>query len=97
MTANDIYAVAGAGTAIEGGNAGAANSGDLDLPSTVAVDAAGDIFVADASNNRVQEIAATTGTQWGISMTAGDIYTMAGSAWGIAGNPAIADRPPRPC
>ena len=86
MAANDIYAVAGAGTAIEGGNAGAANSGDLDLPSTVAVDAAGDIFVADASDNRVQEVAATTGTQWGISMTAGDVYTVAGSAWGIAGN-----------
>jgi len=37
------------------------------------------IYIADTSNNRVQEVAATTHSQWGISMTAGDVYTIAGS------------------
>jgi RHS repeat-associated protein len=86
MTANDIYAVAGAGNEVEGGNGGPATSGDLYDPSSVVVDSAGDIYIADAENNRVQEVAATTGTQWGISMTAGDVYTVAGSAWGNVGS-----------
>ena len=49
------------------------------------LDTSGDIYVADGSNNRVQEIAATTHSQWGQSMTAGDIYTIAGSSSGIVG------------
>ena len=86
MTANDIYVVAGAGTPTEAGNGGVATSGGLAGPSSVAVDPAGDIYIADASDNRVQEVAATTGTQWGISMTAGDVYTVAGNAWGLSGD-----------
>jgi RHS repeat-associated protein len=86
MTANDLYVVAGAGTPTEAGNGGVATSGGLADPSSVAVDPAGDIYIADASDNRVQEVAATTGTQWGISMTAGDVYTVAGNAWGLSGD-----------
>ena len=39
-------------------------------------------------------MAATTGTQWGISMTAGDIYTVAGNP-APRGTPATAGQPPR--
>src|SRR6185437_1339168 len=45
----------------------------------------GDVFIADAKNNRVQEVPAANGTQWATSMTAADIYTVAGSAAGTKG------------
>ena len=71
MTAGDIYTVAGTGTAGYSGDGGAATSARLDLPTGVAVDAGGDLYIADQDNNRVQEVAATTHTQWGQSMTRG--------------------------
>ena len=55
-------------------------------PPRVAVDSSGDLYIADPGNNRIQETAATTGTQWGQSMTAGDIYTVAGSSSGSSGH-----------
>jgi len=39
----------------------AATSADLYLPTSVAVDGAGDIFIADSSHNRVREVVASTG------------------------------------
>ncbi len=44
----------------------------------MAVDAAGNLVIADTANNRVRVVAATTGTFYGQAMTAGDIYTIAG-------------------
>ena len=38
-------------------------------PIGVALDSAGDLYIADTNNNRIQEVAATTHTQWGQSMT----------------------------
>jgi hypothetical protein len=88
MTAGDIYTVAGTATTGGGdaGNGGPAASALLDLPSGVGVDAAGDLFIADAGNNRIQEVPASTGTQRGMKMTAGDIYTVAGNAAGAIGD-----------
>ena len=57
----------------------------MKTPSAVVADASGNLYVADKANNRVQEIAATTHTQWGISMIAGDIYTIVGSSAGTSG------------
>ena len=85
MTAGDIYTVAGTGTAGHSGDGGAATAAHLDLPTGVALDPAGDLYIADQYNNRAQEVAAATGTQRGQSMTAGDIYTVAGSASGADG------------
>ena len=86
MTAGDIYRVAGTcGTAGSSGDGGAATSALLDDPQELAMDANGDIYIADTTNNRVQELAATTHSQWGQSMTAGDIYTIAGSSTGASG------------
>jgi RHS repeat-associated protein len=84
MTANDMYTITGAaqGTSGDGGPASAA---DLYNPAGLTADSSGDVIIADAGNNRIQEIAKATGTQWGKSMTAGDIYTIAGSATGTAG------------
>ena len=88
MTANDIYTVAGSATGSSGlsGDGGAATSALLSSPSGLALDPAGDLYIADAANNRVQEIAAATGNQWGVAMTANDVYTVAGSSSGSAGH-----------
>ena len=86
MTADDIYAVAGAGPTGLAGDGGAAGGAGLNSPQAVAVDSGGDIYIADGSNNRVQEIPSANGTQWGISMTAGHIYTVAGNAAGEFGS-----------
>jgi len=37
------------------------------------------MYISDEGENRVLELAKITGTQWGISMTANDTYTVAGS------------------
>jgi hypothetical protein len=42
------------------------------------VDTHGNLVIADAANNRIRVVAATTGTFYGQAMTAGDIYTVAG-------------------
>jgi hypothetical protein len=83
MTKGDIYTIAGNGTKGYSGDGGAATSAELDLPSEVAVDAAGDLLIADAYNQRVRLVAAascSSGCPYGLtSMTKGDIYTIAGS------------------
>ena len=97
MTADDIYTVAGSssGTSGSSGDSGAATSALLSGPVGVGLDSAGDLYIADTANNRVQEVAATTATKWGISMTADDIYTVAGSSSGTSGTPATPGRQPR--
>jgi hypothetical protein len=79
MTAGDIYTVAGTGTAAFSGDGGPATSAELFFPNATAVDSAGNLIIADFNNYRVRVIAATTGTFYGRAMTAGDIYTVAGT------------------
>jgi trimeric autotransporter adhesin len=81
MTAGDIYTIAGNGTVSYSGDGGPATGAQLNRPGWVAVDAAGNLVIAD-SNFRIRVVAAKTGTFYGRAMTAGDIYTVAG------GNPA---------
>jgi RHS repeat-associated protein len=80
------------GTSDTIGNSGPATQAALKAPLQEAFDAQGDVYIADAGNNRVQEIAAYTHTQYGIAMTGGDVYTVAGQALGQGGcqcgNPA---------
>jgi hypothetical protein len=78
MKANDIYTVAGDGNRTFSGDGGPAIKAGL-FPGTVAVDAAGNLVVADAANERVRVVAESTGTFYGVPMTAGDIYTVAGT------------------
>jgi RHS repeat-associated protein len=88
MTAGHAYVVAGSPTGASGksGNGGPATSALLNVPWGLALDGSGDLFINDQSNNRIQEVPAVTGTQFGISMTANHIYTVAGSATGTAGS-----------
>ena len=82
MTAHDIYTVAGDGTAGFTGDGGPATGAELDFPSAVAVDGAGNLVIADSGNNRVRVVAARSGTFYGRAMTAGHIYTVAGDGSG---------------
>src|SRR6266568_1290272 len=87
MTAGDIYTVAGDGTKAFSGDGGPATSAELSLPGGVAVDAAGNLLIADGGNNRVRVVAHKTGTFYGQPMTAGDIYTVAGDGnFGFSGD-----------
>ena len=63
MTAGNIYTVAGSSSGSSGhtGDGGAATSAKLYGPAAVFVDSAGDLYIADAGNNRIQEVPATTG------------------------------------
>ena len=67
-----ISTVAGSGTAGFGGDGGAATSAQLNAPFGVAVDAAGNVYIADFGNNRVRKVA-----------TDGTITTVAGT--GVSG------------
>src|SRR6266702_3700953 len=79
MTAGDIYTVAGTGTGACSGDGGPATGAELSSPRRVTVDGAGNLVIADWGNNRVRVVAASTGTLYGQAMTAGDIYTVAGT------------------
>ncbi len=74
-----ISTIAGNGTAGFGGDGGAAPSAQLSAPQGVAVDASGNVFVADTANARVRKI------------SGGTITTVAGSGTqGYAGDGAAA-------
>jgi trimeric autotransporter adhesin len=87
MKAGDMYTVAGTGVTGYNGDGIPARTAQMYSPRGVAVDKAGNIVVADYYNNRIRVIAASTGTFYGQAMTAGDIYTIAGTgARGSSGN-----------
>jgi hypothetical protein len=87
MTAGDIYTVAGNGSFGFSGDGGPATSAGLAAPRGAAVDASGNLVIADTVNNRVRVVAGSSGTFYGQAMTAGDIYTVAGSShWGFGGD-----------
>ena len=59
-----INTVAGDGLpsyAGDGGDGGKATAAKIDFPGSVAVDSAGDLFIADTDNNRIREVNAATG------------------------------------
>jgi sugar lactone lactonase YvrE len=80
-----ILTVAGTGTAGYSGDGGAANLAMLYQPRAVAVDASGNVFIADFTNSRVREIVKATG----------NIITVAGTgyaAYSGDGGPATSAR-----
>ena len=79
MTAGDIYTVAGNGGTGSSGDGGPATSAQLRIPQGVTVDGVGNLVIADTENNRIRVVAAHSGTFYGVPMTAGDIYTVAGN------------------
>src|SRR5262249_6815790 len=68
-----ITNVAGSGLIGSGGDGGPASQADLNLPTGVAVDGAGNLYIADTGNQRIRKVSAADGK----------ISTIAGN--GVAG------------
>jgi hypothetical protein len=83
MTADHIYGIAGTGRAGYSGDSGLAVKAQVSAGS-VTVDAAGNVLLA--GSDRVRVVADRTGTFYGIKMTAGDIYTVAGNGTTFSGD-----------
>jgi hypothetical protein len=75
--------VAGTGQAGFNGD-GPATASELNQPTSVAVDAEGDLFIADTANCRVRVLPAHSGTVLGQPVTAGHLATVAGT--GVCGS-----------
>ncbi|HVB42081.1 MAG TPA: hypothetical protein VNF47_05160 [Streptosporangiaceae bacterium] len=80
MTAGHIYVVAGGGSGGAGsGDGGPATQAVLREPAQVTLDSAGNLVFADAQDGRIRVVAVSSGIYYGQQMTAGDIYTIAGT------------------
>jgi hypothetical protein len=87
VTAGDVYTLAGSGTSGYSGDGGPAAAAALNAPHGVALDASGNLIIADTSNDRIRVVARTTGTFYGVAMNTGDIYTVAGNgSYGYSGD-----------
>lgn len=78
LQAGHLVTVAGTGTCGSAGRNGPAGRGQLDAPDAVAVDAGGDLFIADRGDNDVLEVSARSGTAYGVPTTAGALTVIAG-------------------
>jgi sugar lactone lactonase YvrE len=90
MTAGNLYLLAGNGSTVHGGDGGPASAASFDGPRGLAVDASGNVYLSTAGNHRIRVIAATTGTVFGVAVTAGNIYTIAGTGTGAFGGDGAA-------
>lgn len=92
-----IKTVAGDGDWKSEGDDEPAISTELFLPSAVALDGSGNLYIADSSHDRIRIVCAATGTVFpGIDCRQiGYIYTVAGTA-GSWAMPATASYPPAP-
>ncbi|MGA7832360.1 MAG: NHL repeat-containing protein [Terracidiphilus sp.] len=99
-----ISTVAGNGTAGYSGDGGAATNAEVYLPTGVAVDSSGNIYIADYGNNRVRMVTVSTGaistiagngtagyTGDGAAATSAELNRPAGVAVDAKGNIFIAD------
>jgi sugar lactone lactonase YvrE len=104
MVGGDIYTIAGEGAEGAGGDGGPAISAQLGYGARgMALDARGDLLIADTSNNRVRLVAGNSCSAecpYGLpAMRKGDIYTVAGTGESGAkgnGKPATAAQLSRP-
>jgi len=103
--AQPISTVAGNGSEFYSGDGGPATSAELNCPIGVAVDAAGNLYIADCNNNRIRKVTAATGVITtvagnggtggysgdGGAATSASLYYPTGVAVDTAGNLYIAD------
>jgi IPT/TIG domain len=88
MTAGDVYTIAGLpfqSTSQQTGDGGPATEAELvgAQSASLAVDSAGDLFISEinpgSDGDWVREIPASSGTHFGVAMTADHIYAIAGT------------------
>lgn len=70
--------MAGGGHFPYSGDGGPATKAGLNFPDGLAIDAQGNLVIADEGNHRLRVVATATGRFYGIAMTAHHIYTVAG-------------------
>ncbi len=75
-----ISVVAGNGIGGYSGNGGPATSAEVNLPLGVALDALGDIFIADNANNVIREVVESSSVATALGAKVGDIITVAGNS-----------------
>jgi hypothetical protein len=87
-------AVAGTGAPGYSGNGLTATKSALDEPTGVAVDVAGDLFIADTANCRVRMVPSHSGVHYGQQMVAGDLYDLVGTGvcGSALGDPALSSQ-----
>ena len=73
-----ISTVAGGGASASLANGAVATAVTLGSPVMAVYDSHGNVVIADQNNNLIRVVAATTGTFYGVAMTAGHIYTVVG-------------------
>jgi hypothetical protein len=76
--------VAGTGQAGFNGNGRVATQSQLSGPSGIAVSDSGNLFIADTDNCRIRVLPQVSGTYFGQTMSAGHLYTVAGT--GVCGS-----------
>jgi len=80
MSAGHLYTIAGNGTDGDGpwGTPTSPTQVSFSSPTGVAVDSQGDVAITDNTYGAVRYLAEVSGTRFGVPMTAGRIYTIAG-------------------
>jgi len=104
-SSGNISTVAGNGTTGSTGDGGAATSAELYSPTGVAVDSAGNIYIADSANNKIRKVTVSTGkistvagtgtggySGDGAAATSAALSQPTGVALDSAGNVYIADK-----
>jgi hypothetical protein len=81
MTAGEIYTVAGTGSFGFSGDGAPATKAEI-TDNAVTIDSAGNLVISGQQSYQIRVVAASSGTFYGIPMTAGDIYTVAGGGSG---------------
>jgi hypothetical protein len=79
-----ISTFAGTGTGGNNGDGGAPTAAQFSYPSDIVFDSKGNLLMCDRDANVIRFIANVTGTFYNVAVTAGKIYTVAGT--GAAGN-----------
>lgn len=79
LATNTIATVAGNGSPGYAGDGSAATSAELNSPEGIAVDAAGNLYIADTGNNAIREVNATTGVMTTIAGTGAEGFSGDGS------------------
>jgi Bacterial Ig-like domain (group 3)/NHL repeat len=103
VSSGTITTIAGTGAAGYSGDGGAATAAQLSLPSAVAIDSNGNLYIADTNNQRIRKITGTTITTIagsgeelyagdGAAATAAVLDLPTGVAVDATGNVYIADR-----